>query len=74
LYGRLVPLDDGGFARADEAYIHDSIMLPNKRIAAGYEPIMPTYQDALGPDEVFALVEYIKSLGDGRARSEGAER
>lgn len=63
LYGRAVPLASGGFTRADEAYLHDSIMLPNKQIVAGFEPIMPTFQEVIPTNEVFAIIEYIKSLG-----------
>ncbi len=62
LFGSAVYLEDGGFVIADHAYLHDSIMLPNKHIVAGYEPLMPTFQGIIPPEEVFALVEYIKSL------------
>ena len=47
IYNRPVALSDGSVVIADEQYLHDSILLPNKQIAAGYEPKMPTYQGQL---------------------------
>jgi cytochrome c oxidase subunit 2 len=64
LYGSPVPLSDGSIVIADEQYIHDSIMLPNKEVAAGYEPIMPPFGNVLEQEQVGQLQAYIKSLGD----------
>ncbi|HEY3784804.1 MAG TPA: cytochrome c oxidase subunit II [Steroidobacteraceae bacterium] len=61
LYGSTVPLSDGTQVRADERYLHDSIMLPAKEVAAGYAPVMPTYQGRIGEDDVLALIAYLKS-------------
>jgi cytochrome c oxidase subunit 2 len=63
LYNHPVALSDGSVVTADEQYLHDSILLPNKQITAGYEPKMPTYQGQLGEEEVMALVAYLKSIG-----------
>ena len=62
LYGRPVALADGTTVVADEQYLRDSILLPNKQISAGYPPVMPTYQGQLTEDEVMQLVAYLKSL------------
>lgn len=64
LYGRPVPLSDGSIVTADEGYIRDSILLPQSQIAAGYPPVMPTFQNVLSEEEVLQLVAYIKSLAD----------
>jgi cytochrome c oxidase subunit 2 len=32
------------------------------KIAAGYEPYMPTYQGRLSDQELTALIEYLKTL------------
>ncbi len=61
LYGHTVGLSDGRTVTADEQYLHDSIMLPNKEVAGGYDPIMPAYGNLLDPSEVNALVAYLKS-------------
>ncbi|HET6545689.1 MAG TPA: cytochrome c oxidase subunit II [Rhodanobacteraceae bacterium] len=61
LYGRAVPLADGSSAIADERYLRDSILLPQKQIAAGYQPIMPSFQGQLDEADVLALIAYIES-------------
>jgi cytochrome c oxidase subunit 2 len=66
LYGvfeHLVELSDGRRIRADAAYIRESILDPTAKIAAGYQPMMPTYQGRLSEEDVMRLVAYIKSLG-----------
>ncbi len=60
LAGKLVPLASGGFARADEAYLRDSILLPKRDVVAGYEPIMPSFQGQLSEGELNALITYLK--------------
>jgi cytochrome c oxidase subunit 2 len=62
LYGKPVPLSDGSMVVADDKYIRDSILLPRSQIAAGYEPLMPSYEGKLGEDQLLRLVLYIKSL------------
>lgn len=62
LYGRPVPLQSGEVVIADEPYLRDSILLPQSQVAAGYEPLMPTFQGKLSEEEVLQLVAYIKSL------------
>jgi cytochrome c oxidase subunit 2 len=64
LYGRPVPLEGGDVAIADEGYIRDSILLPRKQIAAGYQPLMPSYTGKVSEDDLVRLVAYIKSLAD----------
>ncbi len=66
LYGKPVPLSDGSTVVADDKYIRDSILLPRSQIAAGYEPLMPSYQGKISEDQLLRLVLYIKSLA-GRA-------
>lgn len=61
LYGRAVHLADGSTVIADDRYIHDSILLPDKQVAAGFAPIMPSFEGQLSEQDVLALVAYIKS-------------
>jgi cytochrome c oxidase subunit 2 len=64
LYGSRVQLEGGGTGIADDAYIRQSILAPNARVAEGFhQSIMPTYQGQLTEDQVIALVAYIKALG-----------
>ena len=62
VYGGPVPLDDGSVVTADDMYMRDSILLPKKQVAAGFKPIMPTFQGQLSEEELFQLIAYIKTL------------
>jgi cytochrome c oxidase subunit 2 len=62
LYGKAVPLSDGTMEIADDRYIRDSIIKPRTRIAAGYQPLMPSYEGKITEDELIQIVAYIKSL------------
>jgi cytochrome c oxidase subunit 2 len=62
LYGKPVPLQGGGTVIADDRYIHDSILLPLQDVAAGYEPIMPSFEGKIGEEEILEIIAYIKSL------------
>ena len=60
--------------KADARYIHDSIVLPEKEIAAGYQPLMPSYKGRVSEEELVQLVEYIKSLAVTNGTSNGSAR
>lgn len=62
LYGAKVLLADGTTVIADDAYIRESILQPNAKIVAGYQPLMPTFQGQLTEEQIIALDAYIKSL------------
>jgi cytochrome c oxidase subunit 2 len=62
LYGKPVPLSDGSTVVADDKYLRDSILLPRSQIAAGYQPVMPSFEGKLSEDQLLRLVLYIKSL------------
>ncbi len=64
LYGHPVPLDTGEIVTADDRYIHDSILLPQKQIVASYAPIMPSYYNQIGEEELYQLIQYIKSMAN----------
>ncbi len=67
LYGRRVPLDDGTFATVDDRYLRDSILQPRREIAAGYEPVMPSYEGQLSDADLLDLLAYLKTLTDPTA-------
>ena len=62
-FGASEPLASGGAAPVDEAYVRESILRPQSKIVAGYQPLMPTFQGLVSEENVMALVEYVKSLG-----------
>jgi len=66
VFGHAQPLADGSSVTVDENYIRESILEPMAKVAAGYEPVMPTYQGRLKDAEIMAIIEYLKSLaGNG---------
>jgi cytochrome c oxidase subunit 2 len=71
LYGKPVALSDGTIVTADRQYLRDSILLPNKQIAAGFAPVMPTYQGQLSEEQVNQLVAYLMSLQNKTTPTEG---
>jgi cytochrome c oxidase subunit 2 len=62
LYGKPVLLEGGGTVIADESYIRESIVMPNARRVAGFQPIMPTFQGLISEEGLLQLVAYVKSL------------
>ncbi len=64
IYGRPVPLADGTTTLADERYIRDSILMPRRQIAAGYQPLMPSFAGRIPEEELIAVIAYIQSLAD----------
>ncbi|HET9995319.1 MAG TPA: cytochrome c oxidase subunit II [Candidatus Acidoferrum sp.] len=62
LYGAEVLLADGSKVVADDAYLRESLLQPNAKIVAGYQPVMPTFQGQLTEEQILALTLYIKSL------------
>jgi cytochrome c oxidase subunit 2 len=69
VFGRTQNLADGTTITVDENYIRESILEPQARVVAGYEPVMPTYQGRLKDAEITAIIEYFKSL-DGASSEE----
>jgi cytochrome c oxidase subunit 2 len=68
VFGTEVKLTDGRTVTADEAYLRESILRPQAKIVAGFQPIMPSYEGQLTEENVLELIAHIKSLkaaGDG---------
>ena len=63
VYGHPVALEGGSFVPADERYIRDSILLPASQVAAGYKPVMPTFQGRINEDELLKIIAYLKAIG-----------
>ncbi len=63
LYGHAVPLQSGRVIVADEAYLRDSILQPERDIAAGYQPVMPSYFNRISEEDLFLIISNLKRLG-----------
>ncbi len=62
IFGEPQVLSNGSKVTVDENYIRESILEPQAKVVAGFEPVMPTYQGRLKDPEIDALIQYIKSL------------
>jgi cytochrome c oxidase subunit II len=65
IFGHAVPLEGGGTAIADEAYLRESILNPSVKIVQGYKAdAMPVYQGQITEEGLLQLIVYIKSLSN----------
>ncbi len=62
LFGRSEALRAGQRIDVDENYIRESILEPQAKVVAGFDPVMPTYRGQLKDQEILALIEYIRTL------------
>jgi cytochrome c oxidase subunit II len=62
LFGKTVTMQNGENVVFDEAYIRESILTPTAKVAAGFQPIMPTFQGLVSEEQLLQLIEYVKSL------------
>jgi cytochrome c oxidase subunit 2 len=62
VFGHQVELQGGGKVLADEAYLRESIVNPQAKIVAGFQPLMPTFQGMVTEEQLLQLIAYIKSL------------
>ena len=63
-FGSEEPLLTGETVLVEENYIRESILDPQAKIVAGYDPVMPTYQGRLKDEEITAIIEYMKTLSE----------
>jgi cytochrome c oxidase subunit 2 len=64
IFGEEAELEGGDTVVVDEAYIRESILNPQAKVVAGYEPVMSSYDGILSEGSVLQIIAYIKSLSD----------
>ncbi|MBI3768327.1 MAG: cytochrome c oxidase subunit II [Deltaproteobacteria bacterium] len=62
VFGSQVQLQSGASVAADESYLRESILNPDAKIVAGYQPVMPTFQGQVSEEDLLQLITYIKTL------------
>ena len=62
IFGHEVKLQGGGTVTVDDAYLRESIVLPQAKLVDGYLPIMPTFQGLLSEEQLLQVIAYVKSL------------
>jgi len=64
-YGGQAALADGRSVAFDAEYVRESLLDPARKVAAGYEPLMPTYAGQVNEAQVLQLIAFIKTLAPG---------
>lgn len=62
LFGSDRALTDGSIESANEFYLRDSILNPQKKVVKGYEPAMASYKGVLTDEQINSLILYIRTL------------
>ncbi|MGE5235258.1 MAG: cytochrome c oxidase subunit II [Acidobacteriota bacterium] len=62
VFGHEVALSTGTSVLADENYVRESILDPQAKVVAGFQPVMPTFKGRLKDDEITAIIAYLKTL------------
>ena len=47
---------------ADDRYIRDCILMPEKQRVASYPPVMPSFAGQISEEDLLKIIAYIKSL------------
>jgi len=63
-FGKPVTLQTGQTVTIDDAYVRESILNPQAKVVAGFQPIMPTFQGLVTEEQLLQLIAYVKSLGE----------
>lgn len=66
LFGQTQRLQSGESIVVDEAYVRESILYPNAKVAIGYPPIMPTFQGQISEEGMLQIIAYLRSLSSAR--------
>src|SRR4030095_3595758 len=62
LFGKKVFLTNNQTLTADEGYLRESIENPSAKVVSGFNPIMPTFQGQVTPEQLIQIISFIKSL------------
>jgi cytochrome c oxidase subunit 2 len=75
IHGAEIMLRDGKRIWADDAYLRESIVNPDAKIVAGFQPIMPSYSGQVDEEEMLQLLAFLKALRAGGTprRNESAD-
>src|ERR1051326_3473279 len=58
IFGKMEKLNNGSTVLVDEGYVRESMLSPQAKVVAGFEPIMPTFQGLLKPNQIDGLIAF----------------
>ena len=61
VFGKTQQLQNGQSVKVDENYVRESILNPQAKIVAGFQPVMPPYQGRVNEEQIMSLIAYIKA-------------
>lgn len=64
---------NGTSVLVDDTYIRESILTPQLRLTAGYQPLMPTFQELVNEEGLMSLIAHIKALPAARPAGPAAQ-
>lgn len=74
VFGSRQKLQGGQSVAADEGYLRESILNPQAKIVAGFQPVMPPYQGRVNEEQLMELIAYIKGMGRSDSADAGTAR
>ncbi|MCA8988455.1 MAG: cytochrome c oxidase subunit II [Planctomycetaceae bacterium] len=63
-FGKEVDITGVGKVKMDENYIRESILEPNAKVRAGFDPKMPSFKGNMKDEWIDYVIAYIKSIQD----------
>lgn len=61
LFGKTVLLNGNQTVRADENYIRESILEPQRKVAGNFQNVMPSYRGQVSEEDIMHIIAYLKS-------------
>ncbi len=62
IWGHNAELASGESVMVDEAYVHESLMVPAAKVVAGFGPVMPSFKGQLDEKQINAIIEFLKTV------------
>jgi cytochrome c oxidase subunit 2 len=72
IFGQTQTMESGETVTVDESYLRESILRPQEKIVAGYDPIMPSYEGRVSEEQLLQLITYIQSLAGSQDSGESS--
>ncbi len=63
VYDTPIPMASGATMVADDGFLRDKILTPDKNLLKGYRQVMPSFKGVMPEDDLVRIVAYIKSTG-----------